>query len=246
LNTIGSVILPPGNGSADEFELRLILALYVVPVNPEGDSGEKDISWRKAVRIVKWPEKAFETFKAQAKSRSEKFWSFRFRFWPPDNYPYLNWPSGRAGKPRAVSCTLSINYTLTIQGASHKIRCYRRASGEVTAALDSGNWTDAVLTDQPHDFTDSEGNKIPTVNNTLAHEVGHLMGLSHPVCNGDELRCYGDGGQPWQIRNIMGAGDIVNRSNATPWLERIARHTGVPESQWTVHTLDDNGNPLYL
>jgi hypothetical protein len=250
LNSVGSKIKNPAEARRNEFELQLRLALYMIRMDTDPNGRNVvDLAWRRDIPIVPWSPALFETFKANAKAKAEKFWSHRFRLWPPAGYPFFNWPAGSSGQPLGVTCSLSIDYRLSHAGSTHWVRCYRRGNDEVmTAALNSGNWTDAILSDQSMDLRDKSGTAIRTTSITLAHEVGHLLGLQHPVsqCSGEELKCYGDDGEASQIRNIMGAGDQVNRSNATPWLQRIEQHTGVPAARWTVHVLDSIGNPLFL
>jgi hypothetical protein len=246
LTIIGSEILSPAQTGKEDFELQLQLVIFARQVDPGPNGGQLNLAWRASIAYVNWPPNTFEAFKAAAKSRAEQFWSNKFRISPPSNYSFFNWPAGAGGRPRSVICTLSITYVNSPNHASRIINCYRRASGETTAALDSGSWTDAILTDQPHNLTDNQNKVVPTKLITVAHEVGHLIGLDHPAgsaagCTGHELVCYGLGGDAWQIRNIMGAGDQVDQSNAKPWLERMVQHTGVPKDQWTVHVPGASG-----
>jgi hypothetical protein len=41
------------------------------------------------------------------------------------------------------------------------------------------------------------------------HEVGHLLGLKHPICEGDEQWCYGEAGTP-EGESVMGLGMTVS------------------------------------
>jgi hypothetical protein len=246
-NVNESLLLSPANSSAgNSFELRIVPYLFLIAVQPEGSEGSADIAGRKNVRYVKWNPQDFEDFKRDSKKGAEKFWNKRFRLWPPDHYKHLRWPNGADGKLQSVVCTIEIKYVDSVGEASFRVKCFQRARGENSGSLDNMMWTDAIKDEPTHELRDKTGKIIPTKNLTLAHEVGHILGLDHPVCSGIESKCYGDGGEAWQIRNVMGAGSEVNRTNATPWLERIAHHTGVPMDEWTVHTLDEKENPLYL
>lgn len=50
------------------------------------------------------------------------------------------------------------------------------------------------------------------------HEVGHMLGLQHPRCNGNQRICYGSG--PGERRSVMGHGSEV-RPEDYIWAQRI-------------------------
>jgi hypothetical protein len=66
----------------------------------------------------------------------------------------------------------------------------------------------------PEDMTFDQ---IPAV-----HEFGHLMGLSHPTCPGDEDRCYGV--TPETASDIMGMGSNISRRDYQPFIDVATRY----------------------
>jgi LysM repeat protein len=216
------------------FELKIIVLLHLKEMSPT--SGQANLGGR-TLAVTKWSKGEFTTFKAQVKEGVEKFWNKRFRLWPPDDYTQIT---------TGIDCSVEVQYVPGEAGASKVVKCYKRAPGEVSMSQTSSEWTSAILLDGDPRLKNKDGRTVATVSKTLAHEFGHLLGLLHPVCEGDELACYGDGAEDWQIMNVMGGGDRVAPMNARPWIERAEMHTGVSQSDWTVYILDEMSNPLYL
>ena len=57
---------------------------------------------------------------------------------------------------------------------------------------------------------------------TVAHEFGHLMGLSHVVCDGSAERCYGITAE--QKTDIMGYGSVVSKRDYAPFVRIMERY----------------------
>lgn len=66
---------------------------------------------------------------------------------------------------------------------------------------------------------------------TAAHEVGHLLTLQHPVCAGNESRCYGETEE--QQRQLMGMGSDAVAYYGYPWV-RSMRWLSDIASGWEV------------
>lgn len=247
--TLASKLLNPAQSGSASFELRIILPLYVNGVVPTASTVTLD---KRPIAVRSWTAAELERFKQDVKRKAEGFWNRRFRLWAPDGYTHLRWPAGST-KAAGVDCTLEIRYSSASGPDSLTINAYKRSLMEAGTTVEfydrmnSFTWTDRILEDQ-RDITapDDTGANVTTSNNTIAHEVGHLLQLGHSNGNGENLDDYGWGSQRWKILNIMGMGSLVNRTNAVPWLRHIFWHTGIEPKQWTVHTLDKSGNPEFL
>jgi hypothetical protein len=64
---------------------------------------------------------------------------------------------------------------------------------------------------------DAEFSQIPVV-----HEFGHLMGLEHPVCKGNEDRCYGITFA--QKNDVMGYGSQITTRDFAPFIRILERY----------------------
>jgi hypothetical protein len=64
----------------------------------------------------------------------------------------------------------------------------------------------------------------------LGHELGHMIGEEHILAmegdaqckvNPNLERCYGVGGSPEELANIMGGGGQITQINARPWSDAL-------------------------
>ena len=71
-------------------------------------------------------------------------------------------------------------------------------------------------------YRDSKGRQKTRQQRPAIHEVGHIIGYNHPVCSGNELRCYGKPGSE-AYKSIMGAGMNVSMRAYQPFADFLNR-----------------------
>jgi hypothetical protein len=132
---------------------------------------------------------------------------------------------------------------------------------------DSATYDSLDVRPAPLSIEDDTGKKHRLRSSTIAHEIGHALGLPHsgeshaaPLCKlsilADSLLpesitsdasypalykggsgshvCYGHSGPANVGANVMGYGLRFDGTNAQPWLDRIALHTGTKAADWKV------------
>jgi len=57
---------------------------------------------------------------------------------------------------------------------------------------------------------------------TAAHEFGHLLGLSHPHCKGNDSQCYGVTTE--EAMDVMGVGSVVSKKDYAPFVQIMERY----------------------
>ena len=75
--------------------------------------------------------------------------------------------------------------------------------------------------------------------NTLAHEFGHYLGLSHTCAAGGGLNSsaqYCEGGTMEQLDSLMAIGNDIRPAHAWPWRHRLPRHHYLTQYSWRGRT----------
>ena len=230
-------------------------------------------------RIKPWTGGDFGKFKAsflkQCAHWNDKFWLI-----PPPGFSGLDYQVGDKTVRTNIYCHLYVAVLGSGTGNHCKIDVVNldrkaaagqlgKSQAEVDASdfrSDSGTYDSLDVNPVPLDYQDDTGKTHRMNFSTIAHEIGHSLGLPHsgvthnaPLCKiailakslpstittstsfpallkGDSNShvCYGHSGPADLGRNVMGLGTNFDASNAKPWLDRIALHTGTKTSDWQV------------
>lgn len=250
--------------------LKLFLRVNLKPVN--GQTTAPD-STRKSVPIKDWSADEWSRFSAMFERQSD-LWNRRFWLIAPRSFTLLDDKrGGRAVRPN-VQCSLFTEVINSVSSAHRtievvnldiaRVKEQRGISSPNSNTYRSNSTHMDSLDIKPRDthYEDDQGVEH-TIKNfyTVAHELGHAIGLAHigvlksrPQCtfaialrkNGvknvsSHLRrganakvCYGEFDSLGLAENIMGLGTRFEAVNAKPWLERIAMHTNTLASDWKV------------
>jgi hypothetical protein len=187
-----------------------------------------------------------------------KLWDERFWLVPPDNFSLFDIREGYgASKSGLVTFRPNVKCEFSLEFAVSPLVAHM--SIEVVNLLGPGSFrSHSRLYDsndvkiKPMSAQDSKSVVVNTSQPTIAHEIGHAIGLPHigvsrnlahcvvamtmdKMFHQDAIPalykggtnanvCYGPLSTADDIDNIMGAGSKFSQENAKPWLDRLLLH----------------------
>jgi hypothetical protein len=239
---------------------------------------------KKGFLTAPWSDADWNAFVSKvAKDAME--WNNKFWLTPPKNFVKYDQPSGLPGsiwRPNVV-CDLDVDWnakdnpheTIRAINLDKVLRQYllqHDPAAEMANAVfrDHSRLYSSEMAEDRFNKMESSGS-VWMKQNTVAHEVGHLLGEDHigiivdtdlcrlarivqrtdledfsPLLSGgtNAQYCYGMD-EPMDIAsNIMGIGNDFTVDNTSPWTYAISRLLGMPEDQWRAVVQDPGAGAL--
>lgn len=200
-------------------------------------------------QTVRWSDQQWREYQRNFERVCESVWNDALYLLPPASTPadvireMTSQDVGASTDRPYLRCQLDVQIVNVARGSHATIQCHCLAESETRtfrSYIENGGGRDTgVMTNQDIYLEPAwDGANDLRFFNTVAHEVGHVLGLNHPICSGNADRCYGAAGTP-ERDSVMGFGSSITTRQASPWAARARQHTNV-RSTWQPTTTQPN------
>lgn len=239
--------LGPPRRQDNASDLTLVVKLHLRRIDPPHGQRVRRV-WinGRRHRTIAWDDAYWRSYQARFARMCEMIWNDNLYLTPPglpaDVHRALVFQgTGASPKPPYVRCQLDVQITEQRSASHASLACYNLPEDErnVRSFIGSSPGRDTgVMCNRDIYLEFHHDGGHDRFFSTVAHEIGHVLGLPHPVCGGNQSRCYGTANTP-AYGEVMGFGTNVTTRQATPWLNRIRAHVG-SNHRWTATTTQPN------
>jgi hypothetical protein len=229
-------------------ELTIFLRVFLQQANPAGgaaqgtarewgtDAAGSGPGHGTARKIVRWSADAWNRWRGRYEREIQSFWNGRFWLVATHAFSELDFTDKSVTYRPNIWCRFNLEVTDNAANAHTSLSVVRLHASESFFRSDSANYDNC---DIEYNNTNHGGKAYRQ--RAHLHEVGHLLGLDHAAATTAACTAAGNiGAEPCycatadDCSNIMGAGEKVRESNASPWQRAIAEHVGGAALTWIV------------
>ncbi len=229
-------------------DLTLTVKIHLRRMTPPGNRASHHI-WDSGTRYeyVPWQDRVWADYRRRFESMCEMIWNDELYLTLPANTPadvvtaLTSQEPGASTKAPYIRCHMDVQISDSVSNSHASLRCYNLAESapDFRSYISPSRGRDTgIMTDRDIylEFYNNGGHD--RFFSTVAHEVGHILGLNHPVCSTNSNACYGTPNTA-AYGEVMGFGTNVGVRQAIPWQNRIQAHTAV-RHRWPPTTTQPN------
>jgi len=249
--------------------LKLYLRIFLKQVNNQTTAAD---SKNRNFPVKNWTSDEWSRFTSQFE-RQSNLWNNRFWLIPPRTFGVMDAQNGGHKVRPNVACRLIVEIVGSAATAHRTINVVnldvdaikkQRGINPTSGTFKSNDKLyDSLDVKARNNTYDDDQGVEHTIKNyfTIAHELGHAIGLAHigvlksrPQCKfaialkklgvknvsshlarGSNAEvCYGEYDTLGLAENIMGLGTKFEVINAQPWIDRVVMHTNTASHDWKV------------